>query len=131
MKTEKNILIAFILNLGFSIFEIFGGLFTGSIAILTDSIHDFGDALSIGLSYFLEKISKMKPNKTHTYGYVRYSVIGSLITSTMLLVGSVFHKRRRFLKSESSQSSYARRCVRMGCCLNWFYYHEIHKYLTY
>ena len=59
-KTEKNILIAFILNLGFSIFEIVGGLFTGSVAIISDSVHDFGDALSIGISYFLERKSKKK-----------------------------------------------------------------------
>ena len=43
MKTEKNILIAFILNITFSVFEFFGGIFTNSVAILSDSIHDFGD----------------------------------------------------------------------------------------
>ena len=55
MKTEKNILIAFLLNLSFSIFEVIGGLFTGSVAILSDAVHDLGDATSIGLSFFLEK----------------------------------------------------------------------------
>ena len=55
MKTEKNILIAFFLNISFSILELLGGLFTNSIAILSDAIHDFGDALSIGISFFLEK----------------------------------------------------------------------------
>ena len=55
MKTEKNILVAFILNIAFSLFELLGGLLTGSIAILSDSLHDIGDALSIGISYFLEK----------------------------------------------------------------------------
>ena len=90
MKTEKNILVAFILNVLFSIFELVGGLFTGSIAILSDSLHDLGDALSIGLSYFLEKKSKKKPDNNYTYGYIRYSVLGSIITSTILFVGSVF-----------------------------------------
>ena len=90
MKTEKNILIAFILNISFSIFEIVGGLFTGSIAILSDSLHDFGDALSIGISYFLEKKSKKKSDDKHTYGYIRYSVLGGIITSVILLVGSIF-----------------------------------------
>ena len=90
MKTDKNILIAFILNLFFSIFEFLGGIFTGSIAILSDSVHDVGDALSIGISYFLEKKSKKKPDKNHTYGYIRYSVIGSVITTVILLVGSSF-----------------------------------------
>lgn len=90
MKTEKNILIAFLLNLSFSVFELFGGLFTGSIAILSDSVHDIGDAMSIGLSYVLEKKSKKKPDNIYTYGYIRYSVIGSIITSTILLTGSIF-----------------------------------------
>ena len=90
MKTEKNILIAFILNLSFSIFELLGGIFTGSIAILSDSVHDVGDALSIGLSYILEKKSKKKPDNIYTYGYIRYSVIGSIMTSTILLTGSIF-----------------------------------------
>ena len=90
MKTEKNILIAFLLNISFSILELFGGLITGSIAILSDSVHDIGDALSIGLSYILEKKSKQKPDEKYTYGYIRYSVIGSIITSTILLTGSIF-----------------------------------------
>ena len=55
MKSEKNILIAFILNLCFSVFEFVGGVFTGSIAIISDAVHDIGDAASIGLSFFLEK----------------------------------------------------------------------------
>ena len=72
MKSDKNILIAFILNLSFSILELLGGFFTGSIAIMSDSVHDLGDAISIGISYFLEKMSKKKPDKNHTYGYLKY-----------------------------------------------------------
>ncbi len=89
MKTEKNILIAFILNLSFSIFEIIGGFFTGSVAIISDAVHDLGDAASIGISYFLEKKSKKQPDNTYTYGYTRYSVLGSVITTVILLVGSI------------------------------------------
>ena len=74
MKTDKNIFIAFILNLSFSIFEFFGGLFTNSVAILSDSIHDLGDAISIGISYFMERKSKKKADNKYTYGYIRYSV---------------------------------------------------------
>lgn len=90
MKTDKNILIAFLLNLSFSIFEFIGGTITNSVAIISDSIHDIGDALSIGISYFLEKKSKKKTDDKYTYGYVRYSVIGSMITTILLIIGSVF-----------------------------------------
>jgi len=89
MKTEKNILIAFILNLSFSVLELIGGAFTNSVAIVSDAIHDIGDAMSIGISYFLEKKSKKQPDSVYTYGYARYSVIGSVITTMILLVGSV------------------------------------------
>lgn len=89
MKSERNILIAFLLNLAFSVFEFFGGIFTNSVAIISDSIHDIGDAVSIGISYFLEKKSKRQPDQTYTYGYLRYSVLGSVITTCILLVGSV------------------------------------------
>ena len=89
MKTEKNILIAFILNFAFSIFEFFGGLITNSVAILSDSVHDMGDALSIGISFFLEKKSKKHADNKYTYGYVRYSVLGGLITTIILIVGSI------------------------------------------
>ena len=89
MKTERNILIAFILNLSFSVFEFFGGIFTGSVGIISDAVHDMGDASSIGISYFLEKKSRHQPDEKYTYGYARYSVIGGFITTLILLIGSV------------------------------------------
>ena len=89
MKTDTNILMAFILNLAFSVFEFIGGIFTGSVAIVSDAVHDMGDAASIGISYFLEKKSKKQPDEKYTYGYARFSVLGSIITTVILLFGSV------------------------------------------
>ena len=88
MKSEKNIFIAFILNVLFAAFEFIGGFFTGSITITSDAIHDLGDAASIGISYILEKKSKKGPDDKYTYGYARYSVIGSAITTVTLLFSS-------------------------------------------
>lgn len=90
MKTEKNILVAFLLNLSFSIFELIGGIMTNSVAIISDAIHDLGDAASIGTSYFLEKKSKRKPDNNYTYGYARYSTLGAVITNAILVMGSVW-----------------------------------------
>ncbi len=90
MKSEKNILVAFILNLFFSVFEFAGGVFSGSVAIMSDAVHDLGDAASIGLSYFLERKAKKQPDRRYTYGYARYSVLGGIITTVILIVGSVF-----------------------------------------
>ncbi len=89
MKSDKKILVAFILNLVFSVVEFVGGTVTGSVAVASDAIHDFGDAASIGISYFLERFSKRKPDVSHTYGYTRYSLLGGVITTVILLVGSL------------------------------------------
>lgn len=89
MKTEKNILIAFIFNICFSAFELVGGILTNSVAILSDAIHDFGDALSIGISVILEKKSKKRPDDNYTYGYARFSILGAFITTTILIIGSI------------------------------------------
>jgi len=88
-KSANNIGVAFFLNLFFSIIELAGGIFTNSISIISDSIHDFGDAISIGIAWLLEKKSNKKPDSRYTYGYARYSVLGALITSIVLTVGSI------------------------------------------
>ena len=61
MKSDRNIFIAFLLNLLFSVFELIGGVLTGSVAIVSDAVHDMADAASIGASFFLERKSKQKP----------------------------------------------------------------------
>ena len=82
--SKRNIFIAFILNLFFSIFELFGGLFTGSIAILSDSLHDFFDAMGIGAMYLFEKKSERKPDEKYTYGYMRFSLISAFFLTLLL-----------------------------------------------
>lgn len=89
MKKDKKMLVAFLLNLLFSVLEFVGGFFTGSIAISSDALHDLGDAFSIGLSLGLERLSRKGPDKKHTYGYYRYSVLGGIIQSVLLLCGAV------------------------------------------
>lgn len=107
MKSDKKILVAFILNLSFSVFEFIGGIITGSVAISSDAVHDLGDAVGIGISYLLEKTSKKQPDEKYTYGYARYSVIGSVLTTFILLFGSaavIFNAIRRII--EPSEINY-------------------------
>lgn len=89
-QPQHQILLAFLLNFGFSIYEFIGGAFTGSTAIMSDAVHDFGDAISIGLAYFFERKSTKRPNEYYTYGYIRYSLVGGLLTTLILLIGSTF-----------------------------------------
>lgn len=86
----KNIKVAFFLNLAFTILEIVGGFFTNSIAILSDAVHDLGDSLSLGLSWYFQKKAKQKSDTSFSYGYKRFSLLGAIINSIVLVVGSVF-----------------------------------------
>ena len=90
MNSQKNMYLAFLLNLFFSAFELIGGVLTGSAAILSDAVHDLGDAASIGFACLLEKKSTRPPDDTHTYGYGRYAALGGLLTTLILVAGSVF-----------------------------------------
>lgn len=87
---SKNITLAFFLNLIFAFIELGGGLYTNSVAILSDALHDFGDSLSLGVAWYLQKISRRGRDKEYTYGYKRFSLLGALFISTVLLVGSFF-----------------------------------------
>lgn len=85
----SNILIAFFLNLGFAVVELVGGLYTGSVAILSDALHDFGDSMSLGLAWYLERISTKGRDKAFSYGYKRFSLLSALVISLVLLIGSL------------------------------------------
>tara|TARA_R110002096_G_scaffold200639_3_gene384635 strand:+ start:9701 stop:10579 length:879 start_codon:yes stop_codon:yes gene_type:complete len=89
-SSSENLKIAFFLNFGFTILEIAGGFWTNSIAILTDSVHDLGDSISLGLAWYFERLSVRHRDAQHTYGYRRFRLMGGLITGLMLLAGLGF-----------------------------------------
>jgi len=86
----KNIKVAFFLNLFFTLFEIAGGFFTNSMAILSDAVHDLGDCLSLGMAWYFQKISRKRSDNSFSYGYKRFSLLGAIINSIVLTVGSIF-----------------------------------------
>ena len=88
--SEGNVKVAFFLNLSFTIIEIIGGLYTNSLAILSDALHDLGDSLSLGLSWYFQKLSKKGRTKKFSYGYKRFSLLGAIINSIVLVAGSIF-----------------------------------------
>ena len=88
--SSKNLKAAFFINLAFTIFEFFGGMYVNSIAIISDAVHDLGDSLSLGLSWYLDKKSKKGATEKFSFGYTRFSLLGALINSLVLIGGSVY-----------------------------------------
>ena len=86
----KNLKLAFFLNLGFTIFEIIGGFYVNSVAIISDAVHDLGDSLSLGTAWYLQKKSLKGRDSRFSFGYKRFSLLGALINSLVLIGGSLF-----------------------------------------
>jgi cobalt-zinc-cadmium efflux system protein len=86
----SSIKTAFFLNFAFALVEVVGGLLTNSIAILSDALHDLGDSLALALAWYLQKVSDKRRDRRFTYGYRRFSLLGALINSIILIIGSIF-----------------------------------------
>jgi cobalt-zinc-cadmium efflux system protein len=84
-----NIRIALFLNLAFAIIELIGGFLTGSVAIMADAVHDFGDSMALFSAMLMEHFSSRKPDVRYSYGYRRLSVLSALITSSIVFAGAI------------------------------------------
>lgn len=103
----KKIAFAFWLNFGFTLLEIVGGLLTNSVAIVSDALHDLGDSLSLGLAWYFQRLGQRGTDKQFTYGYRRFSVLGALINTLVLVIGSIvilFRAIPRLMNPEEVQS---------------------------
>ncbi|TGK11941.1 cation transporter [Leptospira fletcheri] len=86
---SKAFLYAFILNFGFAILELVGGYFSGSLAILSDSLHDLGDSGFLALAWAFQKIAARPRTQTFTFGYKRLGLSAALVNSIALFGGAV------------------------------------------
>lgn len=104
----KNLRLAFFLNLSFTLIEFVGGWYVNSVAIISDAVHDLGDSISLGTSWYLDKLSKKKATESYSFGYRRFSLLGALINAIVLILGSVFVIREAILRLQSPEMSDAK-----------------------
>jgi len=81
---------AFWLNAGFALLEFVGGLLTNSVAITSNAMHDFGDALAIGFGWLASRLALRAPDLDYTYGYRRLSLLSALLNGVILSAGSIW-----------------------------------------
>lgn len=89
-SATRNIGVAFWLNLSFALIELIGGLYTQSLAVLSDALHDFGDALSLGVGYFLQHKSNEGPSEHYSYGKRRFSLLSACISGMVISGGAIY-----------------------------------------
>lgn len=87
-RSNRSFAIAFFANLFFAIIELIGGVLAQSYAITADAVHDFGDALSIGIAWWLENFSRRGRTENFNFGYRRFSLLAALISGVVISVGA-------------------------------------------
>jgi len=86
----KNLLFSIVLNLVITAAQIIGGLISGSLALLSDALHNFSDVLSLIFSYVAHKLSKKKASVNQTFGYKRAELIAAFVNAMTLIIVALF-----------------------------------------
>ena len=88
-EREKRVRFAAFLNVAFTVLELIGGIWTNSLAILSDSLHDLGDSIALLVSWLFERGAKRSPDTSRTFGYQRLSLFSAFFASSILVAGSL------------------------------------------
>ena len=86
----KKLLITVFLNLAITLAEFIGGIFSNSLALISDAFHNLSDTVAILITYITERISKKASDEKHTFGYKRIQILAALFNAVTLIAISVF-----------------------------------------
>lgn len=84
-----NLFISIILNVLITVAQIIGGLISGSLALLSDALHNFSDVLSLLISFIANKLAKREASPKRTFGYKRAEIIAAFINAATLVIVAV------------------------------------------
>lgn len=87
---DRQVAIAVGINMLLTVAQIIGGVFSGSIALIADAVHNFSDAISLMIAFFARKIARRPANAGMTFGYGRAEMVAALINYTTLIVISLY-----------------------------------------
>lgn len=103
----RNLLISIILNIAITVAQVIGGLLSGSLALLSDALHNFSDVVSLIISYVANKLVKQKASLKRTFGYKRAEILAAFINaSTLIIVAAllIFEAIERFQNPQEIES---------------------------
>ena len=107
-RSTRRLSISLFLTLAFVFVEAVAGIFSNSLALLTDAAHNLTDVIALGLSWFAIRITTRPANERKTYGYHRVGILVALINSTTLVLislGIFYEAWRRFSSPPEVQST--------------------------
>lgn len=119
----KNLGFSILLNLLITIAQVVGGVLSGSLALISDALHNFSDVLSLGFSLIAHKLSRKKASLDHTFGYKRAELIAAFINATTLVLVAlllIYGAFERFINPQPIQSSLVIWLAILGIAVNGF-----------
>lgn len=107
-KKDRNLVISILLNIFITAAQIVGGLISGSLALLSDALHNFSDVIALIVSYFASKLSRRKASFHRTFGYKRAEILAAFINAFTLVIVAILliiEAYKRFQNPEPIETS--------------------------
>jgi len=120
--TGSKLLITIILNIIITLTQVIGGLLSGSLALLSDALHNFSDVMALVVVYVANRVAQLKPDHKKTFGYKRIELLAALFNAAVLagigvfLIFEAFHK---FNHPEPIESQWVIGLALLSIVLNW------------
>jgi len=119
----KNLIYTILLNLLITIIQVIGGILSGSLALISDALHNFSDVISLGFSLIAHKLSRKKASLDQTFGYKRAELIAAFINATTLVIVAlllIYGAVERFINPQPIKSGLVIWLAILGIAVNGF-----------
>ena len=104
----RNLLISILLNILITAAQVIGGVVSGSLALLSDALHNFSDVISLVVSYVANRLAKKEASLQKTFGYKRAEILAAFINASTLIIVAVLliiEAIKRFQNPEAIESN--------------------------
>jgi len=119
----KNLLYSILLNVIITVAQVIGGIISGSLALLSDALHNFSDVLSLVFSYVAHKLSRRKASYEQTFGLKRAELIAAFVNALSLIVVAIYliyEAITRFFQPQEIQPTIVIWLAALGILVNGF-----------
>ncbi|PKP25063.1 MAG: cation transporter [Bacteroidetes bacterium HGW-Bacteroidetes-2] len=126
----SNLLLSIFLNIIITAAQVVGGMVSGSLALLSDALHNFSDVLSLLISYIANKLAKKKASYKRTFGYKRAEIIAAFINAATLIIVAfilIFEAIKRFYSPQEIESDLVIWLAALGIVVNGLSVLLLHK----
>ena len=104
-QSGKNLFISIVLNILITVFQVIGSVISGSLALLTDALHNLSDVAALIISYAANKLSRKENTKSKTFGFKRAEIMAAFINSSALIIIAFFLIKEAFERLISNEDT--------------------------